>query len=107
MARPPSMPIAEKQRIVLSILSGEMTVAEAARRNKVSEASVHRWKAQFLEGAREGLAEGGNPGKGTARERELAEENEQLKIALGEAAVQIRVWQKSAENHLGPSKTSR
>lgn len=107
MPRPPSMPVADKHRIVLSVITGEMSVAEAARQHKVSEQSVNRWKGQFLEGARQGLADGGNPFQGSARERDLAEENDQLKIALGEAAVQIRVWKKSAEHRLGPTKTSR
>jgi transposase-like protein len=40
MARPPVFPAEEKVRIVLSILAGEVTVAEAARRAKVSEQSV-------------------------------------------------------------------
>ena len=35
--------------------------------------------------------------------REVAE----LTQALGEAAVEIRVWRKSAEGRLGPSRTSR
>ncbi|MGC0145002.1 hypothetical protein [Pseudactinotalea sp. Z1732] len=37
MARPPAIPVEEKTRIVLSILSGEVTVAKAARQAKVSE----------------------------------------------------------------------
>ena len=49
MSRPPVFPAEDKTRIVLSILAGEMTVAEAARRNKVSETSVGKWKKQFLE----------------------------------------------------------
>ncbi len=49
MARPPVFPAEEKVRIVLSILAGEITVAEAARRAKVSEQSVGTWKRQFLE----------------------------------------------------------
>ena len=49
MARPPALPAEEKTRIVLSILAGELTVAEAARRAKVSEQSVGTWKRQFLE----------------------------------------------------------
>lgn len=44
MPRPPVMPAEEKTRIVLSILVGEVTVAEAARRAKVSEQSVGNWK---------------------------------------------------------------
>ncbi|GAA2773432.1 helix-turn-helix domain-containing protein [Kitasatospora cinereorecta] len=56
MVRPPALPPEEKVRIVLSILAGEMTVAEAARRAKVSEQSIGTWKRQFLESCRAGLA---------------------------------------------------
>src|SRR5215213_11027522 len=58
MARPPVFPAEEKVRIVLSILAGEVTVAEAARRGKVSEQSVGNWKRQFLESGRAGLVAG-------------------------------------------------
>ncbi|WP_260479347.1 hypothetical protein [Kibdelosporangium aridum] len=37
MSRPPVFPAEDKIRIVLSVLSGEMTIAEAARQNRVSE----------------------------------------------------------------------
>ena len=50
MARPPMFKPAEKQRIVLSVLRGEATVAEAARRNKCSETSIAKWREQFLAG---------------------------------------------------------
>jgi transposase len=50
MVRPPALPPEEKVRIVLSILAGEMTVAEAARRAKVSEQSVGNWKRQCCRG---------------------------------------------------------
>jgi transposase len=58
MARPPVLPADEKARIVLSILAGEITVVEAARRVKVSEQSIGTWKRQFLEAGRAGLAAG-------------------------------------------------
>jgi transposase len=32
MRRPPSIPVEQKARIVLSVLAGELTIAEAARR---------------------------------------------------------------------------
>ena len=47
MARPPVFPAEEKVRM-RSMLAGEITVAEAARRAKVSEQSVGNWKRQFL-----------------------------------------------------------
>src|SRR4051794_4436410 len=105
MSRPPALPAEEKVRIVLSILAGEITVAEAARRAKVSEQSVGTWKRQFLEAGRAGLV-AGRSGPST-RERQLAAEVGELTQALGEAAIEVRVWKKSAEGRLGPSRTSR
>lgn len=61
MSRPPAVPPEEKTRLVLSILAGEMSIAEAARRAKVSEQSVSNWKRQFIEAGRQGVAHGGKP----------------------------------------------
>ena len=105
MPRPPSLPPAEKQRLILSILAGGMTVAAAARQAKVSEQSVGNWKRQVLEAGAAGLAAGS--GKPSTREQQLEAEVAELTTALGEAAVELRVWKKSAEHRLGPSKTSR
>ncbi len=49
MARPPVFPAEEKVRVVLSILAGEITVAEAARRPTLSHQSVGQSKTQYLE----------------------------------------------------------
>jgi transposase len=106
VSRPPQFPVEDKIRIVLSVLAGEMTIAEAARRNKTSETSVSKWKAQFLESGRQGLAAGGSAGPST-REQQLEAEIAELHTALGEAHVELRVWKKSAEGRLAPSKTSR
>lgn len=105
MPRPPAVPPEDKTRLVLSILAGEMTVAEAARKAKVSEQSVSNWKRRFIEAGRQGVAEGGKPGP-NARERQLLDELEQVKAALGEAHVELRVWKKAADQ-LPPSRTSR
>ena len=106
MSGPPAIPAADKVRIVLSILAGELTSAEAARRFKVSETTVGNWKRQFLDGAAAAVEAGGRAGPNTA-ERALLGEVEDLKAALGEAHVTLRVWKKSAEYRLGPSATSR
>ena len=55
MGRPPSIPVEKKTRVVLSVLAGEMRIAEAARREKVSEQSIGRWKAEFLEAGKTAL----------------------------------------------------
>ena len=105
MGRPTAIPTEEKLRLVLSVISGEMTMTQAARHGKVSEQSVSRWKQQFLAGAKDGLAEGGRSGISDPHERELLSEIEEHRAALGEAHVQLRVWRKSAEGRLGPWRT--
>lgn len=105
MSRPPVIPVDKKTRIVLSVLAGEVTVAEAARREKVSEQAIGNWKRQFLEAGKAGIAAGKS--KPSSREQQLEDEVAELTQALGEAAIEIRVWKKSAEGRLGPLRTSR
>lgn len=109
MSRPPVFPAEDNIRIVLSVLAGEVTVADAARRNKVSETSIGKWKQQFLEAGKAGLAAGGSS-RLSGREQTLQAEVDELTTALGEAHVALRVWKKSAEHHgvrLAPTRTSR
>lgn len=42
----------DKARIVLAVLRGEVSVAEAARREGTSAVSVSKWRDQFLAGGR-------------------------------------------------------
>ena len=104
MPRPSGKSPEQKLQVVLSVLRGELSAAEAGRRAGVSEQSVHNWKRLLLESGREALAAGRK--RRTSREVELEAENEELKAALGEAHVQLRVWRKGAE-YLPPSGTSR
>jgi transposase len=106
VARPSVFSVEDKYRLVLAVISGELSVAEAARRGKASEQSISTWKRQFLEGGKAGLAASASL-QSSQRERALADENEQLKAALGEAHVELRVWKKSAEHRLGPTRSSR
>ena len=80
-----------------------MSIAEAARREKVSEQSIGRWKADFLEAGKTAL-EAGRSGPST-REEQLEAQVDELTQALSEAAVELRVWKKSAEGRLGSSRT--
>jgi transposase len=105
MGRPTVIAPETKTRVVLAVLSGEVSVAEAARKEKVSEQSIHRWKADFVEAGKTALT-AGKSGAST-REAQLEAEVADLTQALGEAAVELRVWKKSAEGRLGPSRTSR
>ena len=105
------LPIEEKVRVVLAVLGGEMTASEAARRHGVSVQAVLTWRNRFLDAGQQALGDKiPGPGKsaGSADERRLKLENNQLKLALAEATVQLRIWQKGAEYaEAVPSKTSR
>ncbi len=105
MSRPPVIPPDKKIRIVLSILAGEVSIVEAARKEKVSEQSIGRCKAEFLEAGKTASV-AGKSGP-SSREEQVEAEVAELTQALGEAAVEIRVRKTSAEGRLGPSRTSR
>ncbi len=105
MGIPPVIPVEKKTRIVLSFLAGEISAAEAARREQVYEQAVGKWKRQFLEAGKTSLA-AGKSGP-SSREESLRLRSRIQTQVLGQAAVEIRVWKKSAEGHLGPSRPSR
>lgn len=110
-SRRTKIPAEEKTRLVLAVLAGEMTGAEAARRCGVSPVQVTKWKHQFLEAGSERLQEvpsGPAGAKGNPEQRRLQLENEQLKLALAEATVQLRIWQRGAAlADQVPSRTSK
>jgi transposase len=104
------LPIEEKVRVVLAVLGGEMTASEAVRRHGVSVQAVLTWRNKFLDAGQESLADRiPGPGKsaGSAGERRLKLEHNQLKLALAEATVGLRIWQKGADYaEAVPSKAS-
>jgi transposase len=78
----------------------------------VSVPAVLSWRNKFLDAGGKALVDRvpGGPSKngGSAEERRLRLENGQLKLALAEATVQLRIWQKGAEYaEAVPSKTSK
>jgi transposase len=81
------------------------------RRHGVSVQAVLTWRNKFLDAGQQALGDKiPGPGKsaGSADERRLKLENNQLKLALAEATVQLRIWQKGAEYvESVPSQTSR
>ena len=101
MARPPVHPVETKLKIVLSVLSGEASIAEAARRHGISETSIGKWKEQFLLGGRGGLEQGGRQGKPTGREAQLEAEVDDLTRALGEAHVELRALKRGGASGMG------
>ena len=47
-----------KVRIVLEILRGEKSVAQASREYRIKDSLLYRWREQFLEGGRQAFAYG-------------------------------------------------
>jgi transposase len=78
MGRGPVHPVETKVKIVLSVLSGECSQAEAARRHGISETSIGKWREQFVVGGKAGLAQGGGVVKPTGREAQQAAEIDEL-----------------------------
>lgn len=89
MARPSNKTPDEKVQAVLTVLAGRRTAAEVARELDVSEQSLHNWKRAFLEAGRAAFERSSSPP--SSREAELEIENEELKAALGEAYLKLRL----------------
>ncbi len=62
MAKPPLKSPEDKARVVVSILRGEVTIAEAARREGVSQTTIAKWRDRFLDGGQAAVAAGGRVG---------------------------------------------
>jgi transposase len=83
----------ESLTIVFSVLKGE--TIQVARRLQMSQTTMAKWQKQFLDGGRESLARGDNAlTLASRREIELGSQVDHLTSALGEASVDLRVWQK-------------
>ncbi len=106
------VPVETRLQIVLAVMSGEITIAEAARRHGVSTESINRWRNRFVDAGKAAMEDGMPGGKGAGRgnfvERRQRAEIQELKLALAEATVQLRIWAKGSEYiDQVPSQTSR
>ncbi|MEV4242120.1 helix-turn-helix domain-containing protein [Streptosporangium canum] len=106
MPRPPVLPANDKLAIVLPVLSGQRTIAEAARGAQGSEQSTVNRRKQFIEGGRIGL-EGALTNRASEREEDLMAEVKRLKTVLGEVYVELSAWRKVSPHRRVPARTSR
>ena len=68
MARPSKFTPQKKQQIVLAVMRGELSIAEAARRFAASEGSIAKWRDLFVEGGVAALQDGAGRGGPSGRE---------------------------------------
>ncbi|MFF4505481.1 helix-turn-helix domain-containing protein [Streptomyces sp. NPDC001401] len=85
--RPHLVPIPEKADVVLSVLTGQETVPQAAARAGVAVQTVWMWRRKFIEAGKMGLE-----GEVVRKKPNVGEEDDrltQLKIALGEIYLEL------------------
>ena len=85
-------------QVALAALTSGASAAQVARRFKVSEASVAKWKKQFVEGGARALGALSAP---PSRVAELEAEARALRKSLREAKALLEVWRRSTDSHLG------
>ncbi|MFF4505492.1 transposase [Streptomyces sp. NPDC001401] len=89
MSRPPVIPPDEKTKIVLALLSGQATVAEAAELANVSEQAIRNWKRQFIEGGARNMR-GESVCGHVLKEVEMSQEIVDLKAAIADLYMQLK-----------------
>ena len=95
MSKKSKLSDAEKLEVVLMLLRREESAAVLARRYGISDATLYRWRDEFLEGGKAALANGKNIKNVSSRrvaelERELGERDR----VIGELTVANRVLKK-------------
>ena len=76
---------------MLSIIRGEASLAEQARRLKVNENQLYKWRDQ----ANQALLEAFSSNGASTKERELEQRLEELERLCGKQAVQIELLKKT------------
>ena len=77
----------EKAKIVLEVLSGQRTVAEACRAYGVAESLLYRWQREFLENAHAAFTSGCAGQEARIRE---------LERLVGQMALELEVLKKAS-----------
>jgi transposase-like protein len=96
MGKRSEVPVPERLQAVLSFLRREEPAAAIARRYGVAEATLYRWRDDFLAAGEAALACGTQSGSG-ARDRQIVELERQLESrdqVIGELTVANRVLKK-------------
>ena len=106
MGHQPKKSVEDKNRIVLAVLRGEISIASAARREDSSQVSIAKWRDQFLAGGQQALEEGARHGP-SGREQAMIAEIEQLNTALGEAHMELRLWKKGGSLYSAGTTSKR
>ena len=78
-----------KVRIVLEILRGDKSLAQASREYQIKDSLLYRWRAQFLEGAKQSFAYGQS-----VEQKRRADRVAELERLVGKLTMQLEVAKK-------------
>ena len=98
MAGHSKLSVSERREVVLALLRREEPGSALARRYGISEATLYRWRDEFLAGGEASLSNG--KGKGDPRDRRVAELEKKLSErdrVIGELTIANRILKKTAE----------
>ena len=100
----------QKIQIVLEGLRGEITVSELCRREGIHPTVYYKWSRSFLDSGKNGLTRDVQRDATSDEVRRLKEENDQLKKAVAEGALEVqklkKVWVCNATK-VCPNETNR
>ena len=95
MGKPSKLSIEQRTEAVLSLLRREESAVKIARRCAISEQTLYRYRDQFLEGGKAGLASGA--GKADLRTQKIEQFEKQMAQrdqVIGELTIANRVLKK-------------
>jgi len=102
MAKRTELDVDQRTEAVLALLRREEPAAKLAKRYGISEPTLYRYRDQFLEGGKAGLANG-QRGKSDARDRQIQKLEQDLAErdrVIGELTIANRIFKKSTEGSL-------
>lgn len=80
-----------KEQIVLALVRGEDSAGGLSRKYGIAEGLIYRWRGEFVEAGRQGLAKGREAKPENAQ---LKMENQQLKELLAEKELELHIAKK-------------
>ncbi|MFI5782540.1 transposase [Nocardia sp. NPDC051570] len=94
MPRKPALTAEEKGKLVLQVIGGSRTLADAARDVEVSTQAVVNWRKQFIEAGVRSFSPARKDAEAERRLRELHGQIRSLKLALADAHLALREFRR-------------
>lgn len=98
MGKRSDLTISQRREVVLMLLRREEPAAKLARRFRISEQTLYRWRDEFLAGGEAALA--GGKGGVDVRDREIRELKKEVEgrdQVIGELTIANRILKKTAD----------